>query len=109
VDAFQAAAREGDFQALLRILDPDVVLRNSTAAGLMIVRGADAVASGAVTFQRLALATRPVLVNGAVGVAVDVDGEPYSLAAFTVVDGMIVAMDILTDRERLRALRVRTR
>jgi hypothetical protein len=109
VDAFQAAARRGDFEALLRVLDPDVVLRNSSAEGLQVVRGADAVASGAVTFQRLALASRPVLVNGAVGVAVDVDGEPYSVAAFTVVDGRIVAMDIVTDRERLRELRVTTR
>ena len=105
VTAFQAAAREGDFDALLRVLDPDVVLRNSAAEGLQIARGAETVASGAVMFQRMALASRPVLVNGVAGVAVDIDGEPFSLAAFTVVDGRIVQIDIISDRARLRALR----
>ena len=104
VDAFQAAARDGDFDALLRVLDPDVVLRNATAQGLTVVRGAAAVASGAITFQRLALESHPVLVNGAVGVVVVIDGEAYSLAAFTVVDDRIVEMDIITDRARLRDL-----
>jgi RNA polymerase sigma-70 factor (ECF subfamily) len=89
---------------MLKVLDPDVVLRTSTAEGIRIVRGAAAVASGAVTFQRLALVSRPVLVNGAAGVAVDVDGEPYSVAAFTVVDDRIVEIDIVTDRDRLRVL-----
>ena len=104
VDAFQAAAREGDFEALLRVLDPDVVLRNASAEGLRVVRGAAAVASGAVTFQRMALAARPVVVNGVAGVAATADGATYSVAAFTVVDGRIVAIDILTDPDRLRAL-----
>jgi RNA polymerase sigma factor (sigma-70 family) len=103
VDAFQTAARVGDFEALLKVLDPDVVLRASTADGLRIVRGAAAVASGAVTFQRLALVTRPVLVNGAAGlIAADTDGVPYSVASFTVVDGRIVEIDIVTDRDQLR-------
>jgi RNA polymerase sigma factor (sigma-70 family) len=105
VTAFQAAARDGDFDALLRVLDPDVVLRNSAAEGLLVARGAETVASGAVMFQKLALASRPVLVNGVAGVAVDIDGEPFSLAAFTVVDGRIVEIDIISDRARLRALR----
>ena len=104
VDAFQAAARDGDFEALLRVLDPDVVLRNASADALTIVRGAAAVASGAVRFQQMAMASRPVLVNGVAGVAVSVDGGPYSVAAFTVVDDRIVAMDIISDPERLRAL-----
>jgi RNA polymerase sigma factor (sigma-70 family) len=104
VDAFQAAAREGDFEALLRVLDPDVVLRNSSADALSIVRGAAAVASGAVTFQRLALVSRPVVVNGTAGVAAYVDGAPYSVAAFTVVDDRIVAIDIVTDPVRLHGL-----
>ena len=104
VDAFQAAARDGDFEALLRVLDPDVVLRNQSADALTIVRGAAAVASGAVRFQQMAMASRPVLVNGVAGVAVSVDGEPYSVAVFTVVDGRIVAMDIFTDQDRLHAL-----
>lgn len=104
VDAFQAAARAGDFEALLQVLDPDVVLRNQSVDALAIVRGATAVASGAVQFQRMALATRPVLVNGAPGVAAVVDGAVWSLAAFTVVDGRIVEIDIISDPTRLRAL-----
>ncbi|HEX2896155.1 MAG TPA: sigma-70 family RNA polymerase sigma factor [Marmoricola sp.] len=104
VDAFQAAAREGDFEALLRVLDPDVVLRNASAEGLRVVSGAAAVASGAVTFQQMALAARPVVVNGTAAVAAVRDGVTYSIAAFTVVDGRIVAIDILTDPERLRRL-----
>jgi RNA polymerase sigma-70 factor (ECF subfamily) len=105
-EAFQAAARQGDFDALLQVLDPDVVLRNASADGLVTVRGATAVASGASAFQRLEPVVRPVLVNGAVGVVAIVDGEPFSMAAFTVVDGRIVAIDILTDRDRLRAIGV---
>jgi RNA polymerase sigma factor (sigma-70 family) len=104
VDAFQAAAREGDFEALLRVLDPDVVLRNASAEGLRVVRGAAAVASGAVVFQRMALAAKPVVVNGVAGVTAMADGATYSVASFTVVDGRIVSIDILTDPERLRAL-----
>ena len=104
VEAFQAAAREGDFEALLRILDPDVVLRSSKQGVLSIVRGAAEVASGAAMFQKLALAWRPVLVNGAAGVAVDVDGAIYSVAAFTVVGGRIVEIDIVVDPDRLAAL-----
>jgi RNA polymerase sigma-70 factor (ECF subfamily) len=104
IDAFQAAARQGDFDALLRVLDPDVVLRNDAADALRVVRGAAAVASGAVTFQRLAVVARPVLVNGVAGVAASVDGEPYSVAVFTVVDDRIVEIDIYTDQERLRSV-----
>ncbi|HEX7717883.1 MAG TPA: sigma-70 family RNA polymerase sigma factor [Marmoricola sp.] len=104
VDAFQTAAREGDFEALLRVLDPDVVLRNQSVDALAIVRGATAVASGAVTFQKLAVVAHPVLVNGTAGVAASLDGRPYSVAAFTVVDDRIVAIDIYTDPDRLRAL-----
>ena len=104
VDAFQAAAREGDFEELLRLLDPDVVLRNFAADGLRVVHGAATVASGAVMFQQMGMVSRPLLVNGVAGVAVDVAGEPWSIAAFTVVDGRIVAMDIISDAARLRAL-----
>ena len=104
VDAFLTAARGGDFDALLAVLDPDVVLRSATADGVTLVRGATAVASGAVTFQRLAPLSRPVLVNGAAGLVVDLDGELYSVLAFTVVEGRIVEIDILADRDQLRAL-----
>jgi len=103
VDAFQAAARDGDFEALLLVLDPDVVLRNESVDALSIVRGAAAVASGAVMFQQLAVVARPVLVNGVAAVAASIDGEPYSVAVFTVVDDRIVAIDIFTDPARLRA------
>lgn len=95
--------RAGDFEALLTVLDPDVALRTSTAGGVRAVHGGKAVASGAVTFQRLALVARPVLVNGAAGVvAVDADGALYSVASFTVVDDRIVEIDIVTDRDQLR-------
>jgi RNA polymerase sigma factor (sigma-70 family) len=104
VDAFQAAARAGDFEALLQVLDPDVVLRNAGPDVVAIVRGATAVASGAVTFQGPAPDLRPVLVDGLAGVAVVVDGAVRSVAAFTVVDGLIVEIDILAGPTRLRGL-----
>jgi len=85
------------------VLDPDVVLRNESVDALSIVRGAAAVASGAVMFQQLAVVARPVLVNGVAAVAASIDGEPYSVAVFTVVDDRIVAIDIFTDPARLRA------
>jgi RNA polymerase sigma-70 factor, ECF subfamily len=109
VDAFLAAAHNGDFDALLQVLDPDVVLR-SDGGGLAptrIVRGARNVAGGAVTFSAHAppRTILPVLVNGAAGVAAfDQDGEPFSLLAFTVARGRIVEINILADRERLGRL-----
>jgi ketosteroid isomerase-like protein len=104
VEAFQSAARAGDFEALLQVLDPDVVLRNAGVDAVTIVRGAAAVASGAVTFQRLDITARPVLVDGVAGVAAMVDGAISSVAAFTVVDGRIVEIDIVSDPERLRGV-----
>ncbi|HWM74223.1 MAG TPA: sigma-70 family RNA polymerase sigma factor [Nocardioides sp.] len=104
VDAFQSAARAGDFEALLRVLDPDVVLRNAGVDAVSIVRGAAAVASGAITFQGIARVSRPVLVDGVAGVAVIVDGKIASLAAFTVVDDRIVEIDIVNDPKRLRGV-----
>jgi hypothetical protein len=109
VDAFLAAARGGDFDALLQVLDPDVVLRSDGGgvAPTRIVRGARNVAGGAVAYSAHAqLGTiRPVLVNGAAGVAVfDPQGEPVSLLAFTVARRRIVEINILTDRERLGPL-----
>ena len=109
VDAFLAAARGGDFDALLRVLDPDVVLRSDGGgiAPTRIVRGARDVAGGAVIYSAQAQVgtIRPVLVNGAAGVAVfDPNGEPVSLMAFTVARGRIVEINILTDRKRLGPL-----
>jgi RNA polymerase sigma factor (sigma-70 family) len=106
VDAFHAAAREGDFDALLAVLDPDVVLRADLgpAGGTREVRGAEAVAAQARTYSQLDLVMHPVLVNGAVGAVATLHGEPYSLAAITVRGGRIVELDFLADPERLRRL-----
>jgi RNA polymerase sigma-70 factor, ECF subfamily len=106
VDAFLAAAREGDFKGLLEILDPDVVLRADLGpeGGSREVRGARAVAGQALFYSRLALEFKPALVNGAVGMVSFLDGEPYSVAGATVRGGRIVEMDFFADRERLREL-----
>ena len=104
VDAFLAAARRGDFEALLEVLDPDVVLRADEVAGLRLIRGAAAVASGAIMFSQLGPAEQLVLVNGTPGVVASRDGEIFSVAAFTVVNDRIVEIDIVGDPDRLRAL-----
>jgi RNA polymerase sigma factor (sigma-70 family) len=104
--AFLAAARDGDFDALLELLDPDVVLRADLGplGRSREVRGAAAVARQALTYSRLGLVTRPALVNGAVGAVTTLDGQPFAVGAFTVRDGRIVEIDILADSERLRRL-----
>jgi RNA polymerase sigma factor (sigma-70 family) len=111
VDAFLAAARDGDFDALVAVLDPDVVLRSDGGvlrAGLSReVRGATAVAGQALTFSRFVRSarTRPALVNGAAGVVSwSPEGQLFSVMGFTVTHGMIVEVDILADPERLRHL-----
>ncbi len=105
VDAFFAAARRGDFEALLAVLDPDVVLRAERAGGVAsLVRGAAAVASQAVMFASPAAVVRPVLINGAAGVVVSVSGRPTSMMAFTVSGGRIVEIDAVTDPGRLTEL-----
>jgi RNA polymerase sigma factor (sigma-70 family) len=106
VDAFLAAAREGDFEALLEVLDPDVVLRADLGAegGSREVRGARAVAGQALFYSRLGLVMRPALVNGAAGAVAILDGQPFSVGAITVRGGKIVEMDLLADPERLRLL-----
>jgi ketosteroid isomerase-like protein len=107
VDAFFAAARDGDFEALLAVLDPDVVLRSDGGprpGTSVVVRGAAAVAARALTFARLWPYVRPALVNGAAGVVVAPGGRPYSIMAFTIRGGRIVAIDSLHDPQRLRRL-----
>jgi RNA polymerase sigma factor (sigma-70 family) len=108
VDAFLAASRDGDFEALLAVLDPDVVLRADLGplptGGSREVRGAEAVAARARSYSRLGLLMQPALINGAVGLVTMRDGEPFSVGGFTVRDRKIVAMDILADPERLRRL-----
>ncbi|MBV1855267.1 sigma-70 family RNA polymerase sigma factor [Catellatospora tritici] len=108
VDAFLAAARGGDFDGLLAVLDPDVVLRADygPSGGTRLVRGAHAVASGAVTYSKLAPLARPALVNGAAGVVTVVDGKLLSVLGFLVRGGRIVELDIVADPERLRDLDV---
>jgi RNA polymerase sigma factor (sigma-70 family) len=106
VDAFFAAARDGDFDALVAVLDPDVVHRvdGGTARPSVAVRGAAEVAGGALTFAHLAPFVRPVVVNGVAGVLVAPDGRPSTVMAFTVVGGRIVAIDSLSDPDRLASL-----
>jgi RNA polymerase sigma-70 factor (ECF subfamily) len=108
VDAFLAAARGGDFDALLAVLDPDVVLRVDRGAirpgGSREVRGAPAVAEQVRTFASLARFARPALVNGAAGFVVAPRGRPIAVAGFTVVRGRIAEIDLLADPDRLRAL-----
>ncbi len=108
VDAFFAAARDGDFEALVAVLDPDVVLRSDGGAlrpgATAVVRGAREVASRALTFARLSPFVRPALINGAAGAVVAPRGEPFSVMGFTVVGGRVVEIDAITDPERLRAL-----
>jgi RNA polymerase sigma-70 factor, ECF subfamily len=108
VDAFLAAARDGDFDALLNVLDPDVVRRVDAGATLpgvpSILRGARAVASGAVSFQKLGYVGRRALVNGGPGVVSFAGDKPLSVVGFTIAGGKIVEMNILTDPARLRQL-----
>jgi RNA polymerase sigma-70 factor, ECF subfamily len=105
VDAFLAAAREGDFDRLVAVLDPDVVLRaDFGAAGSREVRGADAVIGQAMIYSQLGLAMKPALINGAVGVVTMRDGQPFSVGGFTVRRGRIVEMDWFADAARLREL-----
>ena len=105
VDAFSAAAQQGDFDALVAVLDPDIVLRVDAGKERphesVVVRGARAVAERARTFARLTPYARPALVNGAIGAVVAPQGRPYAVMAFTVADGKIVEIDILSDPLRL--------
>ncbi|MER6391780.1 sigma-70 family RNA polymerase sigma factor [Streptomyces sp. NPDC001523] len=104
VSAFLAAARGGDFDGLIAVLDPDVVLRVDLTRTAL---GAPAVARQALTFRRLAPYARPALVNGVPGVVtIPPDGRPVAVMAFTVRDGRIVAIDILADPARLESLDV---
>jgi RNA polymerase sigma factor (sigma-70 family) len=108
VDAFFAAAREGDFDALVSVLDPNVVLRSDGGEARprrsMVLRGARTVAERALTFAQLSPFVRPALVNGAAGVVVTPRGRPFSVMGFTVTGGKIVEIDALSDPARLRRL-----
>src|SRR5262249_13611833 len=106
VDAFVAAAQEGDFHRLVAVLDPEVVLRtNAAQAGRLIeIRGAKQVARGALSFSHLGLIRLPVLVNGVAGLVCMLEGKPFSVMAFTVRDRKIAEIDILHEPELLGQL-----
>jgi RNA polymerase sigma-70 factor, ECF subfamily len=108
VDAFLAAAREGDFEALLEVLDPEVVLRADSGAlpspPSRLVRGAREVAGLAVSFSDLARFSQPALVNGAAGIVVAPEGKVFSVFGVTIKHDRIVEFNILADPERLAQL-----
>jgi RNA polymerase sigma factor (sigma-70 family) len=108
VDAFLAAARDGDFNRLVAVLDPDVVLRADGGAALagasIEVRGAAEVAKRALIWSRVDLVQHWALVNGAAGLVATRDGVPFSVTSVIVREGKIVEMDILADPDRLARL-----
>lgn len=110
VDAFFAASRDGDFDALVAVLDPDVELRIDGGVlreeASLILRGAVAVAAYSATYSKLYPFVRSVLVNGAAGVVVAPAGRVFSVMAFTVTNGKITQIDALVDPERLWQLNV---
>jgi RNA polymerase sigma-70 factor (ECF subfamily) len=102
VQAFLAASREGNFDALVALLDPQVVRRQDTGGGTVVeLHGAEQVARTALAFAARGLVVRPALVNGGPGWVALRDGEPYAIAAVAVRDGRITTMDVLLDRARL--------
>ena len=115
VDAFLAAAQDGDFHRLVAVLDPEVVLRSDSGAagpagapeaagGAVEIRGAERVARGARSFSRLGLIRHPVLVNGVAGALCLLDEKPFAVMAFTVRSGKIVEIDVVRDPSRLSRL-----
>jgi hypothetical protein len=105
VEAFLAAARDGDFDALIAVLDPDIVVREDTGSGTLVeVHGAENVARRASAFSQLGVVARPALVNGAAGWVSLLDGEVFAIAALTLRNGRITTMDILLDPARLARL-----
>jgi RNA polymerase sigma factor (sigma-70 family) len=106
VDAFFAAARDGDFEGLVAVLHPDAVLHadGGAARPSEVVHGAREIAARAARFAHLAPYVRPALINGTAGAVVTPKGRPFSLMGFTVVDGLIVEIDAIADPARLAAL-----
>jgi RNA polymerase sigma factor (sigma-70 family) len=108
VDAFFLAARGGDFEALVALLDPDVVLRADFGArrrpSSRVVHGAEAVARQALLFSVPAAELRPALVNGTAGVVVTVRGRPFAVMGFVVARGRIVEIDAIADADRVRRI-----
>jgi RNA polymerase sigma factor (sigma-70 family) len=106
IDAFLAAARDGDFDRLVAVLDPDVVLRQDfgPVGGSREIRGAAAVAGQARGYAQIGLDIRAALINGVAGAVAFRDGQPFSIGAVTVRNGKIVELDFFADQERLREL-----
>jgi RNA polymerase sigma factor (sigma-70 family) len=106
IDAFLAAARDGDFDRLVAVLDPDVILRQDfgPVGGSREMRGAAGVAGQALGYAQIGLDVRPALINGVAGAVAFRHGQPFSIGAVTVRNGKIVELDFLADPERLREL-----
>jgi len=106
IDAFLAAARDGDFDRLVTVLDPDVILRQDFGpiGGSREMRGAAVVASQAFGYAQIGLDIRPALINGVAGAVAFRHGQPFSIGAVTVRNGKIVELDFLADPERLSQL-----
>jgi RNA polymerase sigma-70 factor, ECF subfamily len=108
VDAFFAAARRGDFEGLVAVLDPDAVLRSDGGTLRrnlsVVVRGAEVIASNAVRFADPHSVLRPAVINGAAGMLAERRGHVYSVMAFTVIGGKIVEIDAVVDPDRLRTI-----
>jgi RNA polymerase sigma-70 factor (ECF subfamily) len=108
VDAFFAASRDGDFDGLVAVLDPDVELRIDAGSlreeASLVLRGAEAVAGHTATYSKLHPFVRPALINGAAGAVVAPHGRLFSVMAFTVTNGRITQIDALLDPERLARL-----
>ncbi len=113
VDAFFAAARRGDFDALVAVLHPDVLLRIDAGTqhpeASMLIRGPAAVARQAIKGIRQMLrgpaaGLRPVLVNGSAGVVVTMDGQPFAVMSFTITEDKIAGIDAITDPARVRTI-----
>jgi RNA polymerase sigma factor (sigma-70 family) len=108
VEAFFEASREGDFDALVEVLHPEVILRadggQARPSANHVIRGAAEVAGRALTYAALSPYVQPVLVNGVAGVLVAPRGRPFSVMAFTVAGGRVVAIDALADPARLAGL-----
>ena len=104
VEAFLAAAREGNFDALVSVLDPDVTLRTDVAEVGLIIRGAATIAGGAMTFAAMANTAQLVLVDGTIGVVSSVPDLPTRVLVFNVEDDRITAMEGVTDPDRIRGM-----
>jgi hypothetical protein len=108
VDAFFRAARGGDFDGLIAVLDPDVVLRSDFGgrrpAAPKVIHGAASVAGQALIGAVPGAELHPALINGAAGVVVTLRGRPYAVMGFTVAEGKIVEIDAIADPERVKRI-----